>query len=55
MRFLVQRGISVIPRTSKVERLKENMALFDFELDDADMAAIRAMDTGKSCFSWSWV
>lgn len=55
MRFLVQRGISVIPKTSKAERVKENMALFDFELDDAEMGAIRAMDTGKSCFSWSWV
>ena len=33
LRWLVQQGIVVIPRTSKVERLEENLAYFDFELD----------------------
>ena len=32
LRFLAQQGIVVIPRTSKVERLSENAAIFDFEL-----------------------
>ncbi|MDI3468004.1 MAG: oxidoreductase of aldo/keto reductase family, subgroup 1 [Pseudolabrys sp.] len=40
LRWLVQQGIVVIPRTSKVERLKENIDLFDFELSAADMKAI---------------
>jgi 2,5-diketo-D-gluconate reductase B len=40
LRFLVQRGIAVIPRTSRLERLSENLAIFDFELSEAEMAEI---------------
>jgi diketogulonate reductase-like aldo/keto reductase len=40
LRFLVQQGIVVIPRTSRVERLKENLAIFDFALGKAEMAEI---------------
>ena len=40
LRWLIQKGAIVIPRTSKVERLSENMAIFDFELSAADMATI---------------
>jgi 2,5-diketo-D-gluconate reductase B len=40
LRWLVQQGAIVIPRTSKVERLSENMAIFDFTLTDAEMAEI---------------
>jgi diketogulonate reductase-like aldo/keto reductase len=40
LRFLVQLGAVVIPRTSKVERLSENMAIFDFELSKAEMSEI---------------
>jgi 2,5-diketo-D-gluconate reductase B len=43
LRWLVQRNIIVIPRTSKVERLGENLALFDFELTSAEMAEIAAL------------
>jgi 2,5-diketo-D-gluconate reductase B len=43
LRWLVQKGAIVIPRTSKVERLSENMAIFDFELSDADMAEVDAL------------
>jgi diketogulonate reductase-like aldo/keto reductase len=43
LRFLVQQGIVVIPRTSKVERLTENFEIFDFELSDAEMTAIRGL------------
>ena len=42
LRFLVQQGIVVIPRTSRPERLAENLALFDFELSAAEMAEIGA-------------
>jgi 2,5-diketo-D-gluconate reductase B len=38
LRFLVQQDIVVIPRTSKVERLAENAATFDFALSEAEMA-----------------
>lgn len=40
LRYLVQQGLIVIPRTSKLERLSENAAIFDFTLDDAEMADI---------------
>ncbi len=40
LRFLVQRDIVVIPRTSKVERLTENSAIFDFALGEQEMAEI---------------
>ena len=40
LRFLVQQGIVVIPRTSKVARLSENAAIFDFALSEQEMAEI---------------
>ena len=40
LRWLVQRDIIVIPRTSKIERLEENLAIFDFALSPAEMAEI---------------
>jgi 2,5-diketo-D-gluconate reductase B len=43
LRFLVQQDIVVIPRTSKVERLSENAAIFDFALSNKEMAEIAAL------------
>jgi diketogulonate reductase-like aldo/keto reductase len=43
LRFLVQQNIVVIPRTSKVERLSENAAIFDFALSEPEMASIAAL------------
>ena len=43
LRFLVQQNIVVIPRTSKLERLSENAALFDFSLSEAEMRDIAAL------------
>lgn len=40
LRWLVQRDIIVIPRTSRVERLTENMSIFDFTLSETEMAEI---------------
>jgi diketogulonate reductase-like aldo/keto reductase len=40
LRWLVQQGVIAIPRTAKVERLKENLAVFDFALSAAEMAEI---------------
>ena len=45
LRYLVQQDIVVIPRTSKVERLSENAAIFDFTLSDAEMAEIAGLAT----------
>lgn len=43
LRWLVQQGIVVIPRTSKSERLRENFSIFDFELPAAEMKEIAAL------------
>ena len=45
LRYLVQQDIVVIPRTSKVERLSENAAIFDFTLSDAEIAEIAGLAT----------
>lgn len=50
LRFLVQRGIIVIPKSTRVERMRENFDIFDFALTDADMDEIVKLDTGKSLF-----
>ena len=42
LRWLVQQGVAAIPRTSKLERLSENIEIFDFELSDEEMQQISA-------------
>lgn len=48
LRWHVQRGDVVFPKSVTPERIKENFELFDFELDDSDMDAITALDKGES-------
>lgn len=50
LRWLVQRGIVVIPKSVKKERIVENFNIFDFELDTEDIEQITALDTRKSLF-----
>lgn len=47
LRFLIQQGISVIPKSIHEERIRENIALFDFALSEEEMAALYALDTKK--------
>lgn len=47
LRFENQEGIIVFPKSTKPERIKSNMEIFDFELTEDEMNAIRALDTGK--------
>jgi 2,5-diketo-D-gluconate reductase B len=47
LRFLVQEGAVVIPRTSKVERLAENFAIFDFALTKGEMADVRKLGAAQ--------
>jgi 2,5-diketo-D-gluconate reductase B len=42
LRWLVQQNVAAIPRTSKLERLSENLDVFDFELSDEEMSQISA-------------
>ena len=48
LRWHLQRGDIVFPKSTHRERIEENYALFDFELGDDDMAAIAALDRGES-------
>ncbi|MCE7054278.1 aldo/keto reductase [Algoriphagus sp. AGSA1] len=50
LRWLVQRGIAVIPKSVREVRMLENMNIWDFELSKEDMNAIATLDTGKSVF-----
>ena len=44
LRWCIQRGTIVIPKSTHRERIEENGALFDFELSDEDLAALDALD-----------
>lgn len=52
LRFLVQNGIPVAPKSSRTERLRENMDIFDFELTEEEMKKIEALDEGATLFGW---
>ena len=55
LRWLVQQGVVVIPRTSKIERLEENLAIFDFALSDAEMKEIAGLARrGGRIVDWTW-
>jgi D-xylose reductase len=47
LRWGVQRGTSVVPKTSNVDRLKENMAIFEFELSNDEMASISGLNRNR--------
>ncbi len=46
MRFEIQEGVIVFPKSTKSERMKSNMNIFDFTLTDDEMNEIRALDKG---------
>jgi 2,5-diketo-D-gluconate reductase A len=50
LRWLVQRGIIVLAKSTRKERMIENISVFDFELCAEDMAAITILDTKTSSF-----
>ena len=47
LRWALQRGTAVIPKTSRKDRLRENLALFDFSLNEEEMTAISALNRGR--------
>ena len=48
LRWNVQRGVTVIPKSVHKERMEQNMAIWDFQLSDEDMAEIAGLDIGHS-------
>jgi diketogulonate reductase-like aldo/keto reductase len=52
LKFLIQNGIIIIPKTTHKERMVENINLFDFTLSDDDLREIRLLDTGRNVTGW---
>lgn len=54
LRWSVQQGIPVLPKSARVERLRENAALFDFALSEEEMALLSGFDLGddgRTCWN----
>lgn len=47
LRFEVQEGVITLPKSTNPERIRTNLDIFDFELTDEEMRAMRNLDTGK--------
>jgi 2,5-diketo-D-gluconate reductase A len=52
LRWGVQNGYAVLPKSANAARIRQNINLFSFAIDDADMAAIAEMDRGDGV-AWS--
>lgn len=52
LRYLVENGIPVLPKSAHRERLRENLDIFDFSLTDEERRAVAALDEGRSLFGW---
>lgn len=48
LRWNIQRGVAVIPKSTKIERMRQNLAIWDFTLSDDDMLKISKLDIGHS-------
>ena len=50
LRWIVQRGIVALAKSVRKERMAQNLAIFDFQLDEADNVRIATLETGTSSF-----
>lgn len=50
LRWLVQRGVIIIPKSTHIERMRQNLDIFDFSLTADEMQQIAGLDTGRSLF-----
>lgn len=53
LRFLLQSGISVVPKTAHEARMKENIDIFDFRLNEDDMQKLICLNKGKTLSPWT--
>ena len=49
LRWAIQKGISVIPKSARTEHVRENAGIFDFEIEEEDMAILDTMNRGYKC------
>lgn len=54
LKYILQIGVSAIPKSVNPQRLRENISLFDFELDNQDMALLKKLDVGPSARVCDW-
>jgi 2,5-diketo-D-gluconate reductase A len=52
LRWAIQKGYPVLPKSTRPERMRQNADLFSFQLDDGDMAALETMDRGDG-LAWN--
>lgn len=50
LRYLVQKGVAIVPKTVNKKRMIENISIFDFKLSDDDMTNLLGLDTGTTSF-----
>ena len=50
LRWLTQRGVVVIPKSVRAERMRENLDILDFDLTHKQMNRIAELDTGETLF-----
>lgn len=50
LRWLIQRGVVIACKSTHIERMQENIDVFDFELSSSDMEEIKKLDSGDSLF-----
>lgn len=48
MKWNIQRGVSILPKSVHIERMQQNIDIWDFTLTDDDMAKIAQLDLGHS-------
>lgn len=56
LRFLIQLGLVVIPKSITVERIEQNIEVFNFKLDGSDMKALKSLDSNlRTCWNPTYV
>lgn len=53
LNYLVSRDVIVIPKTSHINRMKENLDILDFNLSEEEIRCIQALDENKTLFEWT--
>ena len=54
LRWVLQQGFVVIPKSENPARIRENASIFDFELDEEDLAEISKLDRGQEGNTGDW-